>query len=77
MLPKKYKFEKELIEWASTVLWLFHHHGEVVRSMAEQGHRPLPDGPLRQENFRQQRVQAHDSGTSQQSGTILSTFPGK
>ena len=40
--------------------------------MVEQGHRPLPHGPLRQENFRQQRVQAHDSGASEQSGKYFS-----
>jgi hypothetical protein len=52
----------------SLVLWLLHHHREVARSMVEQRHRALLDGPFRQEDFRQQRVQTYGSGASQQSG---------
>jgi hypothetical protein len=47
----------------------------MVRPLAKQGHRALPDGPLRQKDLRQQRVQTHDPRTSQQSGKkLLSCF---
>ena len=52
----------------ASVLRLLHHDGEVVRSVAEQGHRALPDGTLRQEDVRQQRVPAHGPGAPRQSG---------